>query len=83
LADELLESGVAADRRDRAAEHVHSDQMAKFVSRLPAEQAEVVKMSFFEGLSHAEIGQHLNLPLGTVKSRLRLAFGRLRTAIGE
>ncbi len=83
LAEELLESGLAADGRDRAVEHVHANQMAELVSKLPTDQAEVIRMSFFEGLSHAEIGQRLDLPLGTVKSRLRLAFGRLRTAIGD
>ncbi|MEM5515906.1 sigma-70 family RNA polymerase sigma factor [Henriciella sp. AS95] len=45
---------------------------------LPAEQLELLKASFYEGLSHSEIAATYNLPLGTVKSRIRLAFERLR-----
>jgi RNA polymerase sigma-70 factor (ECF subfamily) len=50
---------------------------------LPAEQAEVVRLSFFSDQPHSEIAAALNLPLGTVKSRLRLAMGRLRDILGD
>lgn len=49
---------------------------------LGPEQLEVVRLAFYEGLSHAEVAQALALPLGTVKSRLRLAMARLRGALG-
>jgi RNA polymerase sigma-70 factor (ECF subfamily) len=42
------------------------------------EQREAVHLSFVEGLSHQEISDQLGLPLGTVKSRLRLSFSKLR-----
>jgi RNA polymerase sigma-70 factor (ECF subfamily) len=45
---------------------------------LPQEQFVLVRLAFFEGLSHSAIARRLNLPLGTVKSRLRLACTRLR-----
>jgi RNA polymerase sigma-70 factor, ECF subfamily len=50
---------------------------------LPLEQAQVVKLSFFDGKAHGEIAKVLELPLGTVKSRLRLAMGRLRHLLGD
>ncbi len=50
---------------------------------LPHEQAQVVRLSFFTDKPHAEIAAELNLPLGTVKSRLRLAMGRLRYLLGD
>jgi RNA polymerase sigma-70 factor (ECF subfamily) len=50
---------------------------------LPAEQAEVVRLSYFSEKPHAEIAGELGLPLGTVKSRLRLAMDRLRNLLGE
>ena len=48
------------------------------LATLPSEQQEVVAMSFMEGLVHSEIAERLDLPLGTVKSRLRLSFEKLR-----
>ena len=48
---------------------------------LPPEQLDLVRLAFFEGLSHGDIAAQTGLPLGTVKSRLRLAFTRLRRAL--
>lgn len=53
------------------------------LAELNADQRKVVELSFFVGLSHGEIAEELGLPLGTVKSRLRLALGRLRAALGD
>ena len=50
---------------------------------LPPEQAAVVNLAFYEGLSHGEIAAALAVPLGTVKSRMRLAFQRIRLALEE
>lgn len=48
------------------------------IAKLPPEQLELLKAAFYEGLSHSEIAEAFGLPLGTVKSRIRLAFNRLR-----
>jgi RNA polymerase sigma-70 factor (ECF subfamily) len=53
------------------------------ISHLPADQQSVIFLSFIKGLSHSEIAVRLELPLGTVKSRIRRAFGQLREALGE
>ncbi|MDX5593234.1 sigma-70 family RNA polymerase sigma factor [Pseudovibrio sp. SPO723] len=53
------------------------------LAELPPNQAELVRLSFYEEVTHAEIASRLQLPLGTVKSRLRLAFGRLRKKLAE
>lgn len=50
---------------------------------LPPEQADVVSQSFFEDRPHIEIADRLGIPLGTVKSRLRLAMKRIRDSFGE
>jgi RNA polymerase sigma-70 factor (ECF subfamily) len=50
---------------------------------LTEEQRRVVELSFFEEKAHSEIARTLGIPLGTVKSRLRLAMGRLRKALSE
>jgi RNA polymerase sigma-70 factor (ECF subfamily) len=61
------------------------DQSARSVSALigalPPDQQTVLKMSFYEDLSHGDIAKALSLPLGTVKSRLRLALTRLKSAM--
>ena len=53
------------------------------LAALSEEQKRVVELSFFEEKAHAEIATILDIPLGTVKSRLRLAMGRLRNLLGE
>jgi RNA polymerase sigma-70 factor, ECF subfamily len=58
-------------------------RLRQALSTLPTEQAEVIRLSFFEDRPHAEIERALGIPLGTVKSRLRLALSRLRTHLAE
>ena len=53
------------------------------LSELPRDQAELVRLSFYDERSHAEIANRLRLPLGTVKSRLRRAAAQLRIALVE
>jgi len=53
------------------------------LSLLPPEQADVIRKAFFEDKVHAEIEKELGIPLGTVKSRLRLGMNRLRAALGD
>jgi RNA polymerase sigma-70 factor (ECF subfamily) len=48
---------------------------------LPDEQRRVVEMAYFQGLTHVEIAEELALPLGTVKSRLRLGLDKIRAAL--
>jgi RNA polymerase sigma-70 factor (ECF subfamily) len=55
------------------------EQLARAIDSLPPEQAEVLRRFFLEGEAHGEIADALGLPLGTVKSRLRLAVARLRS----
>jgi RNA polymerase sigma-70 factor (ECF subfamily) len=50
---------------------------------LPDDQKQVLGLAFAEGLSHREIAERLDLPLGTVKSRIRLAMGKLKETLGE
>ena len=51
------------------------------LDQLPPEQYELLHAAFYEGLSHSEIAKKFSLPLGTVKSRIRLSFNRLRGAL--
>jgi RNA polymerase sigma-70 factor (ECF subfamily) len=53
------------------------------LAELPKDQMQVIELSFYQDKAHAEIAQILEIPLGTVKSRLRLAMKRLRGLLGE
>lgn len=59
------------------------DRVQQAMNALPADQLDLVRLSFFDGRSHGEIADLTGIPLGTVKSRLRLAFGRLREKLGD
>lgn len=58
-------------------------RLRESLASLPREQRQVLVASFYEGLSHAEIAAREGLPLGTVKSRIRLAFRHLHAVLGE
>jgi RNA polymerase sigma-70 factor (ECF subfamily) len=68
------------DEAGRPGWHVHT-QVHSALGGLPADQQAVVRLAYFEGLTQSEIATELGIPLGTVKTRLRLAFGRLRAAL--
>jgi len=72
-----------ADGHERAVDRIDAERLWLLLAGLPGEQLAVIRLAFFDGMSHAEIGKELDIPLGTVKSRLRLAFGKLRNAMGD
>ena len=55
-----------------------SEQLRQALTRLPAAQRELIERAYFGDLSHSEIAAETGLPLGTIKSRIRLALDRLR-----
>jgi RNA polymerase sigma-70 factor (ECF subfamily) len=56
-------------------------RVKELMAGLSADQLAVIRMAFFEDKTHTAIAEELRLPLGTVKSRIRLALGRLREAL--
>jgi RNA polymerase sigma-70 factor (ECF subfamily) len=58
-----------------------TEQLTKMLARLPQAQREVIKLGFFNGLTHQEIAQRLALPPGTVKGRMRLGLTKLRSGL--
>ncbi|HVH66592.1 MAG TPA: sigma-70 family RNA polymerase sigma factor [Gemmatimonadales bacterium] len=60
--------------------HVHQTVHAALAA-LPHEQGVVIRLAYFQGLTHSEIAARLGIPIGTVKTRLRLAVDRLRLAL--
>lgn len=66
------------DAADIIALDQENQVLAKAIENLPEKQMELVKRAFYGDLSHKEIAQETGLPLGTIKSRLRLALEKLR-----
>lgn len=77
----IPESVDAADVLHEIAENGARLRVA--MGRLPVEQAALLEMAYFQDKSHRSIADETNLPLGTVKSRIRLALGRLRDALKD
>ena len=61
----------------------HDLRVRRALGALPPEQLQVIELSFFSDAPHAAIAERLGLPLGTVKSRLRLAMNRLRALLED
>jgi RNA polymerase sigma-70 factor (ECF subfamily) len=53
------------------------------VAGLPQAQQQAIELAYYEGLSHAEIAQRLNQPLGTVKTRIKLGMSKLRDGLQQ
>lgn len=83
-ADDHLKELVAPEQTDQP---VMAGQTATRINKamviLKENQRQVIELSFFEELSHSQIAERLDLPLGTVKSRIRIAFQALRKELGE
>jgi RNA polymerase sigma-70 factor (ECF subfamily) len=84
--DDIDEFELVSDNPD-AEQEIFANQRASLVSQaittLPDEQQQIVKMAFISDLPQSEIAKKLSLPLGTVKSRMRLAYGKLRTKLKD
>ncbi len=80
---ELPEEEPDPSERHADTDSLVAERVAQALARLPEAQAQVVYLSFYEGRSHSEISERLGVPLGSVKSRLRLAFDKLRLLWGD
>lgn len=70
---------IAAERTDvDAARREEADLVHSALSELPPEQRQVIDLAYFGGFTHAEIAELLEMPLGTVKGRMRLGLEKLR-----
>ena len=70
------------DAPDQAlSNHRDQQQVTAALAELPEEQAQIIQLAYFQGVPQRQIAQDLGLPIGTVKSRTRLALGRLREVL--
>lgn len=80
----LAERVQAPDRTDQEVERrEQARDVRSALVTLPPDQRRVIELAYFGGFSHTEIAELLSLPAGTVKSRMRLALGRLQVALSD
>ncbi|HVE69406.1 MAG TPA: sigma-70 family RNA polymerase sigma factor [Solirubrobacteraceae bacterium] len=70
--DQVIDDAVASDDAQR---------LRDLLGEIPPKQREVITLAFYGQLSHSEIAQHLDLPAGTVKGRMRLGLEKLRDGL--
>jgi len=83
--DELLWRNLVspASTEEQAHANIEREHVLEALKELPDEQRQVVLLSYYKGYSHSEIAQRLSVPLGTVKTRLRLALQKLRASLAS
>jgi RNA polymerase sigma-70 factor (ECF subfamily) len=85
LTEEIVEATPSEEAapEEAVSEGQRKARVQAVLACLPADQREVVTLAFIDGLSQSEIAARLTLPLGTVKSRLRLAYQKVRSALED
>ena len=79
---ERLPSG-GASVESQVQQNLDRERIMRALATLPDSQREVILLAYFEGYSQSEMAEFLSEPLGTIKTRVRLAMQKLRTALQE
>jgi len=78
----LEEAATAAEEGQEALDDDQPlERLLELLSDLPHEQRQVVELAYFQGLKHSELAERLSIPLGTVKTRLRLGLQKLKRGL--
>jgi len=78
-----LHDEIAAGDEAEEAPLIGHDQLVGLLDHLPHDQRVLIELAFFKGMKHSELAEALNLPLGTVKTRVRLGLQKLRRLIQD
>jgi len=83
--DEGIEERVAApDRTDlEVARREEAREIRDALDELPQEQSQVIELAYFGGMTHVQIAAKLQMPVGTIKGRMRLGLSKMRMALGD
>jgi RNA polymerase sigma-70 factor, ECF subfamily len=80
----ILERQPGDDRTDeQALQREQSREVQGILRELPREQSHVIELAYFGGFTHTEIASMLQMPIGTVKGRIRLGLAKLRVALAD
>ncbi len=81
--DPAFEPSGTEDPNARVLRMEDSERLRAALGDLPAEQQDLLRRAYYDDKAHSEIAEETGLPLGTVKSRIRLATARLRKVLAE
>jgi RNA polymerase sigma-70 factor (ECF subfamily) len=82
--EEILEARPSGElTEEEAMRHETATEVRGALSHLPDEQSKVIQLAYFGGFSQSEIAAMLNVPLGTVKGRMRLGLEKVRGELAE
>jgi RNA polymerase sigma-70 factor (ECF subfamily) len=73
----------ASDPESEVEERLRNERLRGAIAELPPEQSKILALAYFNGLTQQEIAGQLGLPIGTVKTRIRLALQKLRDCLSE
>lgn len=81
--DEGIEERLAAKERTEVevARQAEAREVQEALAALPPEQSKVIELAYFGGFTHTEIATMLEMPVGTIKGRMRLGLDKLRTRL--
>lgn len=72
----------APERTDEAAERqVDAEAVRSALAEIPEDQRQVIELAYYSGLTYVEVAARMSIPVGTVKSRMRLGLEKLRAAL--
>jgi RNA polymerase sigma-70 factor, ECF subfamily len=75
---------AAPDRTDlEVARRQEAREVRGALEQLPQEQSRVIELAYFGGLTHVQIASMLDIPVGTIKGRMRLGLAKMRMALGD
>jgi RNA polymerase sigma-70 factor (ECF subfamily) len=85
VSDEGIEERVPARERTELefARRDEAREIRDALGQLPEEQSRVIELAYFGGLTHVEIASMLDIPVGTIKGRMRLGLTKMRMALGD
>jgi len=83
--DEGIEERLASPERTdlELARRDEAREIRDALEQLPDEQSRVIELAYFGGLTHVEIASMLDVPVGTIKGRMRLGLAKMRMALGD
>ncbi|WP_238925410.1 sigma-70 family RNA polymerase sigma factor [Vibrio sp. S11_S32] len=81
--DSIIDSAHNTEQTHQFEDHLLSKHLLLHLDRLPEAQQQVIRGLYYQDLSQEQLAQHLDIPIGTIKSRLRLALEKLKQYMGE